>query len=128
MRFIVQSEVADPVYLDGRIEAFLTNLRLLLAETLSDQDLEANRAAVKEKLCETYKNLNEETSSLWNKVQDGSMDFGKKWREAAVVATLTRQDVLTFFDQFLGLESPHRRKISLQVQWGGDGGEICSFI
>jgi insulysin len=118
MRFIVQSEVADPIHLDGRIEAFLTNLRVLLAETLSDEEFEANRGAVREKLCESYKNLNEETGALWGKVQDGSMDFGKKWREAEVVATLTRQDVLLFFDQYLGLESPHRRKISLQVNKG----------
>jgi insulysin len=69
MRFIVQSEVAGPAHLDGRIEAFLTNFRSLLADTLTAAEFTANRRAVVEELTETHKNLNEETSALWGKLQ-----------------------------------------------------------
>jgi hypothetical protein len=48
-------------------------------------------------------------------LQDGSLDFGRRWREAAAVALLTQSDLLAFFDEHLGLASPTRRKLSLQV-------------
>ena len=118
LRFIVQSEVRGPGHLDGRVEAFLVNLRAALAGGeggLGDDDFAANRAAVAEKLLEKDKNLNEETNYHWAKVLNGSCDFGRRGAVAAAVAALGRADVLAAFDAHLALASPTRRKLSVQV-------------
>jgi insulysin len=121
-RFILQSEVKSPQYLDQRIEAFLLTFRNILLphseenkEGLTDEQFAENISAVVETLLEKPKNLNEETNHHWSKLEDGSLDFGRKLKEAKSAGTVTRQEVLAYFDAYLGLNSSLRRKLSVRI-------------
>uniref|UniRef100_A0A7S2SI11 Insulin-degrading enzyme n=1 Tax=Rhizochromulina marina TaxID=1034831 RepID=A0A7S2SI11_9STRA len=113
-RFIVQSEVMDPKGLDDRIEAFLVFFRDFL-ETMSDEEFATNRQAVVDRHLEKPKNLNEETNEIWPEIQLGRYEFGWLPKRAEVVKTLSKADILAFFDQYIGVEAAQRRKLSVQI-------------
>ena len=115
-RFIVQSEVQGPAYLDDRVEAFVATLRALVA-ALTPEAFAANQQAVSEEMVEKFKNLTEETNSLWGRISNGSCDFGRRYRVAAAVRALTLDHVLAFFDTHFSVDSPSRRKLSARI-WG----------
>merc|ERR1712185_47891 len=82
LRVIVQGDVKDPVYVDGRIEAFLQWFRGTYLEGLSEEDYQVNVSAVAEKLLEKDKNLNEQTDRFFSQLANGSYDFDKKKNQA----------------------------------------------
>jgi hypothetical protein len=57
LRIIIQSNSRDPLYLDDRIESFLSGFDNIL-QNLSSEDFEHNRQAVIESLLEKPKNIN----------------------------------------------------------------------
>ena len=57
MRIIIQSNRADPVFLEARAEAFLQKYRAEELETMTNEFLAANVTAVIENLLEPPKNL-----------------------------------------------------------------------
>ena len=115
LRFIVQSEEKDPVYLDGRVEAFLQCFRSEYLEKLSEDEFQVNVNAVTEKLMEKDKNLNEQTNRFWTNLTNGSYDYDKKKKEAEAVKVTTKAGIIDFFDKYFALGAPQRRKLSVQT-------------
>lgn len=56
--------------------------------------------------------LSSETGRHWSEIYRRTYDFGKKERIAACLSELTLADVLDFYDQYLALNAPERRKIA----------------
>ena len=57
LRIIIQSNSSDPVFLEGRAEAFLESYRNDVIETMTEEFLAVNVAAVIENLLEPPKNI-----------------------------------------------------------------------
>ena len=57
LRIIIQSNSSDPVFLEGRAEAFLESYRTEVIESMTDEFLAVNVAAVIENLLEPPKNI-----------------------------------------------------------------------
>lgn len=57
LRIIIQSNSSDPVFLEGRAEAFIESYRAEVIEVMTEEFLSVNIAAVVENLLEPPKNI-----------------------------------------------------------------------
>lgn len=110
---IVQSSHKDPVYLDERIESFLLGFRVKLA-ALTEKELSDNILAVREKLVEKAKNLDQESTRYWNEIKNETYLFDRKEQLSSYLTSATLSDCLLFFDKYFAQQSGDRRKCSSQ--------------
>lgn len=113
LRVIVQSNHKDPIYLNTRVEAFLESYFSTLKE-LTAQELEHNKKAVIDSLLEKPKNLSKEFQNYWNEITTNQFFFSRRDKYAEYVATISREDLLVFYEAFLLPNSGYRRKFSSQ--------------
>ena len=66
----------DPVFLEERIEAFLSSF-LEQLKAMSDGDFDTRRRGLIFKKLETAKNLAEETDDYWGQIRSGYYDFSQ---------------------------------------------------
>ena len=111
---LIQSDSFDPIHMDQRIESFLQAYRSQLV-SMSEDDFATNVESVCQNLLEADKNLGEESIKHWSVISNQTYRFTRLPEIAACVRTLTKPDVLRFFDRYLLAESPFRRKLSVQV-------------
>ena len=112
--FLIQSDSYDPIYMDGRIEAFVDRLREKI-EKMADEEFKSNITAVCESFREKNKNIGEESSKYWNVLTNKSYMFRRLQLIADEVEGITKDKVLAFFDQFVKAGAPQRKKLSVQV-------------
>jgi insulysin len=72
-RVLIQSE-KSPEYLEGRIDAFLTQFGQMLEE-MKDEEFEGHKRSIINKRLEKLKNLSQETNRFWNHVVSECYDF-----------------------------------------------------
>jgi insulysin len=114
LRVIVQSATHDAAYLDGRIEAFFAGVPQLLS-ALTDEEFENHRKSVVDTKLETPKTLRQESAIYWNEICQATYDFGRDAEDAAVLAKLTKEDLITYWNDHLDSNAPGRRKLSSQT-------------
>jgi len=114
LRILVQSE-RDPVYLESRVEAFLDTLKVTLEE-MDESEFEKQKQSLIDKKREKIKNIGEEASRFWNAIDSGYCDFVRRETDAAILETVTRQEVLEVFNKFIHPSSPIRGKISVHLR------------
>lgn len=73
LTFVIQS-LKPPVYLEERVESFVTSFREKLVG-LSAEDFEAQKDALVLMLLEAPKNLREENGRFWHQIDQGYNDF-----------------------------------------------------
>jgi len=73
LRIVVQSE-RGPVYLEGRVEAFLDHMKGVI-ESMTDEQFAEQKNGLERKWREAAKNLNEEVSKYWAQIDSGYVDF-----------------------------------------------------
>lgn len=74
-----------------------------------------NVQAVVDLILEKDKNLNQETGRYWEEILCRAYCFDRDAKEAAVVSTLTPQDLLGFYDRYFAPNGHGRRKIAAWV-------------
>ena len=112
---IIQSSQKDATFLDQRAEAFIVELRKLI-EMCSDADWAKHAATVVARKTEKFKGMNQESSRLWEEVDNGRRAFD--WdavRVAQEVAKLSKAQVLAFHDAYIAPNAPKRAKLTAQV-------------
>ncbi|KAL5511367.1 STE23_2 [Sanghuangporus vaninii] len=114
LRILVQSE-KDPKYLETRIEAFLDHMRGVI-ETMDDEQFEEHKKSLEQKWTEKLKNLQEEATRFWTHIDSGYLDFTRREHDAALLATVTKDDVLAMFKEFIDPASPKRSKLSVHMR------------
>ncbi|KAE8167024.1 Metalloenzyme, LuxS/M16 peptidase-like protein [Aspergillus tamarii] len=119
-RVIIQSE-RTAQYLESRINAFLSNFGKALEE-MSDEEFEGHKRSVVNKRLEKLKNLGSETTRFWTHVGSEYFDFVQNESDAANVRTLSKSDLIKFYQQYIAPESTTRGKLSvhLKAQAGAD--------
>jgi insulysin len=78
LHVVVQSE-RGPVYLEGRVEAFLDHMKGVI-ELMTDEQFAEQKHGLEKKWREVSKNLNEEASRFWAQIDSGYLDFSRRKR------------------------------------------------
>ena len=76
LRIVVQSE-RGPVYLEGRVEAFLGHMKSVI-ELMTDEQFVEQKNGLERKWREVAKNMNEEASRFWAQIDSGYLDFSRR--------------------------------------------------
>ncbi|WP_341502664.1 insulinase family protein [Gallaecimonas sp. GXIMD4217] len=94
---VIQSPVADPVTLRGRIDAFLDGYRQTLAQ-MSDADFAAQKAGLVNKLMEKDKQLAQKSGRLWDLISD---ERPFDWRAQLIQAVegLDKAELVDFYSR-----------------------------
>ncbi|KAJ3205957.1 Insulinase (Peptidase M16), partial [Dinochytrium kinnereticum] len=112
-RFMVQSE-RDPAFVEERIEKFIVKLRDIISD-MSEEEYARNVETLSAKLLQTDKNQNEAFERIWTAIKYSGYQFYQGRKDAINVRSVTKQDLLAFFDERVARGSPLRRKLSVQI-------------
>ncbi|KAF6785196.1 zinc protease [Colletotrichum sojae] len=112
-RFIVQSEWT-PEYLESRIEAFLDSFSNNL-NSMSEADFEGHKHSLIVNHLEKPKNLDEESSRHWAQIASEYYNFELAQQDAAHIKTLTKADMVEFFQRYIKPGSATRAKLSVHL-------------
>jgi insulysin len=114
--FIVQSNVKSPAVVDRRVEGFLVKLRQLLID-MDDEEWESHIAAVVTAKTEPDKRLSQEINRAWEEIvsKQASVNFKRRHVQAAAVQTITKPELISFFDKFIGQAAPQRSKLAIHT-------------
>ncbi|KAJ1722898.1 metalloprotease [Coemansia erecta] len=114
LEFVVQGE-HNPVFMKLRIDNFLCEYRRLLEESDSAK-MQAIINARAQKMLEKTKTIIDETNKHWKHIIDGTYNFEHKTKIAEELKTLTKEDVLEFWDKYLDPEvAPGYCRIDCQM-------------
>lgn len=114
LRVLVQSE-RDPVYVEDRIEAFLSALEKTI-DDLSEEEYDRHRESIISKWEESPKNLSEESRRFWQRIEDKYYEFAKRENDIAAVRNTAKADLLDVFRRAINPESKERRKLSVHLR------------
>ncbi|XP_019877386.1 insulin-degrading enzyme isoform X4 [Aethina tumida] len=120
LRIIVQSD-RHPEFLDTRIEQFLESM-LEHIEKMSDQEFVRHRDALAAQRLEKPKQLTAQSNLYWTEITSQQYHFDRANTEVAYLKTLTKEDVINFYKNILKENSPHRKKLAVQVVSSAEGG------
>lgn len=111
---LIQSE-RSPDYLESRIENFLFRFKQDLAD-MSETDFEAHRNSVINERLEKLKNLNQESDRFWHHISSEFYHFDQVDDDVEHLRALTKEDMVTFFDNYIDPSSSLRAKISVHLE------------
>ncbi|KAK4058714.1 metalloprotease [Microbotryomycetes sp. JL221] len=114
-RVVVQSEKSVE-FLESRIETLWLDPVSKHFENMSDEEFEKHKIGLINRKLEKVKSLSQETSRYWSEIEDGTLDFFHREREAALISELTKQDVFDFFKRFVHPSSDTRVKLSILMR------------
>ncbi|TPX70225.1 hypothetical protein SpCBS45565_g01950 [Spizellomyces sp. 'palustris'] len=113
-RVIIQSE-KDPAYVESRINSFLASMRSVISKLTADEYAK-HQAALAARMLEKDKNLGQESHRLWTHVSSRYYNFDQHIEDADLVKCVTQDSLLEFYDTFIALSAPERRKLSVHVR------------
>ncbi|KAJ2957690.1 hypothetical protein NQZ79_g6671 [Umbelopsis isabellina] len=114
LRFIIQSE-RDTVYLENRVEEFLTKLRQLIHD-MSDEEYKSQVQSLISKKLEKDKNLGQEGGKYWAHIHSGYYEFDQVDTDVQELQTISKDSLLEFVDKYVMPSSTESRKISVHLQ------------
>ena len=114
--FIVQSNVVSPAVVDRRVEGFLGKLREILA-AMEDEEYASHIEAVVTAKTEPDKRLAQEVNRAWGEIvsKPAAMNFGRRFQHAKAVQTVTKAELLGFFDRHIAAGAPLRSKLAIHT-------------
>ncbi|KDE02956.1 hypothetical protein MVLG_06522 [Microbotryum lychnidis-dioicae p1A1 Lamole] len=113
-RIIVQSE-RSPEYLESRIKALWSSFENVLKE-MTEEAFGKQKQSLMNKKREKVKNLCGESARYWDEIQEGTLDFERRERQALLVSTLTRADLVNFFNTYIRPGAPKLSKLSILMR------------
>ncbi|KAJ1801195.1 metalloprotease [Coemansia sp. RSA 2399] len=103
LRLLMQSET-NPAYLMQRIEHFIRGFRQRLAD-ISQKKFERYATSLRMNREEKLKNLSEETNRFWRQISTGYYEFDKIECDMKMLKTISREDLLVFWDKYVNKET-----------------------
>ncbi|KAF8911060.1 Metalloenzyme, LuxS/M16 peptidase-like protein [Gymnopilus junonius] len=113
VRIVVQSE-KKPTHLEGRVEAFLDEMKNKLEE-MTDEEFQTHKSGLEKKWLEADKNLGDEVAKFLFHVNTGHFDFLRNEKDAEFLRTVTRNDVFHLFMSQVHPSSTTRAKLSVHM-------------
>jgi len=124
LRVIVQSD-RHPAFVDQRIEQFLIQMKSHLEE-MSEEEFERHKEALAAQRLEKPKRLSALSARYWSEITLQQYNFDRANIEVAYLRTLTKSDIINFYQDMISPESPHRHKLSVHVVSTAEGGAGAS--
>lgn len=112
-RFIIQSE-KTPRYLESRIDAFLSGFADTL-EKMPDSEFEGHKRSIITKRLEKLKNLDQESSRIWQHIDNEAFDFELVHQDAKHIKLLTKDDMIAFYKHYIDPISSQRSKLVVHL-------------
>lgn len=112
-RVIIQSE-RNAQYLESRIESFLREFGSTL-ENMPEEEFEGHKRSVVNKRLEKLKNLGSETGRYWSHVGSEYFDFLQHETDASQVRTLSKEELIAFYRQYIDPASKTRAKLAIHL-------------
>ncbi|OQS04220.1 insulin-degrading-like enzyme, metalloprotease family M16A [Thraustotheca clavata] len=113
-RLIIQSDVAPPAYVEASIEQFLQTMRTTIVNMTYDE-FKKYLQSVTDTLLEKPKTASEECSRFWEEISGETYHFTRRQEVANQVQTLTIDNIISFFDEYIAVSSPKRVKLSVHM-------------
>lgn len=85
-------------------------------ENMDSAGFEEHKKGLVQKWTEKLKNMNEETSRFWSHVESGYLDFARREHDTALLSSITKEDVLAMFKEFIDPISTTRSKLSVHMR------------
>ncbi|KAF9155375.1 Insulinase (Peptidase M16) [Linnemannia schmuckeri] len=116
IKILVQSE-RDPVYIESRIESFLTTrIQTLLFKTMSLADFERQVQSLIDKKLRKDMKLREETTKYWGQITSGYYDFWQIPEEVEIMRGITLEDARRFFAEWILPGAGRAKKVSVHIR------------
>lgn len=113
LRFIIQSDKA-PTYLDTRIENFLITMQERI-EKMEDEEFEKFKDALAVQRLEKPKKLSAQAMKYWSEIISQQYNFDREITEVAFLRTITKQQILEFYEKLISASAKGRHKLSVYV-------------
>ncbi|XP_058128643.1 insulin-degrading enzyme [Anopheles coustani] len=120
IRIIVQS-AHHPAYVEERIENFFNNM-LDYLEKMPDDEFNRHKEALVALFLEKPKRLASQFSIFLQEISLRQYHFNRAQVEAAKLRTLTKQQVIDYYKEYIILGGPSRSTLSVHVLSTGEGG------
>jgi insulysin len=113
LKFYVQSD-RSPDYLDGRIEAFVDEIKNMLMK-MTDDEFSDHVSGLMASILEEPKKLKAEASIHWEEITCEQYCFERAQIESKCLSTLTKNDVIDFYNKYICHDAPCRSKLAVYV-------------
>ncbi|XP_036067708.1 insulin-degrading enzyme isoform X2 [Oryzias melastigma] len=113
LRLIIQSK-RPPHYLESRVEAFLLSMETALEE-MNEEVFQKHIQALAVRRLDKPKKLSAECAKYWAEITSRQYNFHRDSIEVEHLKTLTKDDIVVFFREWLAVTAPKRRKVSVHV-------------
>uniref|UniRef100_T1ISN5 Insulin-degrading enzyme n=1 Tax=Strigamia maritima TaxID=126957 RepID=T1ISN5_STRMM len=117
---LIQSD-RSPQYLDRRIEAFLLAMKTHIHDMDDEQFIKHKEALIARRL-EKPKKLVHQTSKYWGEITSQQYNFDRDNIEVASLKTVTKDNVMSFYEKFISTESSARHKLAVEIVSTAVGG------
>ncbi|CAN8074625.1 unnamed protein product [Agarophyton chilense] len=112
---IVQSTVKNPDDLLVRIDAFLVSAREKVLEDMTDDKFDQFKSALKAKKSQPEMSIGQETIRFWDELVSETREFDRPSKEIEALESIQKQDVIQFYNEYIGPSGKRRRRIVSQV-------------
>jgi len=82
----------------------------------SPLEFEGHKRSIINKRLEKLKNLDSETSRFWSHIDSGYFDFVQHETDAEAIESLSKSEMVDFFQQYIDPRSPSRAKLSVHMK------------
>ncbi|CAI4225039.1 unnamed protein product [Auanema sp. JU1783] len=121
LKMLVQGP-KEPTYVLERIESFLEGTRQTLID-MPEKDFNENVDGLIASLSVKPKTLNSRAMHFMTEMFLKLYDFDRKNKEIEVLRTLTKDDVIAFYDKKIAKGAPERKKLSIVIYSKSDNAE-----
>uniref|UniRef100_A0A1Y1LI14 Insulin-degrading enzyme n=1 Tax=Photinus pyralis TaxID=7054 RepID=A0A1Y1LI14_PHOPY len=120
LRVIVQSD-KHPSIVDGRIEEFLHGM-LEHLQNMKNEEFMRHKDALAAHRLEKPKQLTAQTALYWSEITAQQYHFARAEVEVAYLRTVTKEDLINFYETLLKNGAQERKKLAVHVLSKAEGG------
>ncbi|KAG7269730.1 hypothetical protein CRUP_037614 [Coryphaenoides rupestris] len=103
-----------PHYLESRVEAFLRTMQESVGQ-MSDEAFQKHIQALAIRRLDKPKKLAAECAKYWGEIISQQYNFDRDNIEVSYLKTLTKENVMQFYQDLLAIDAPKRHKVSVHV-------------
>ena len=82
---------------------------------MTDEEFNRHKKALSDQKLEKPKKLSARHDKIWNEIASNRYNFNRVDIEVGDLEVITRDDVLRFYDTFIAIDAPERRKLAVHV-------------
>lgn len=120
IRVIVQS-AKHPAFVEERIEHFLNGMTDML-ENMTEEEFKRHKEALASQKLEKPKRLSTQFGKFLNEIALQQYHFNRAQVEVAFLQTLSKQQIIDYYKEYIVMGSPSRRSLSIHVVSTAEGG------